>query len=97
METLGWIYTRESRLEWTHRRPRLIECDSVFEGVVAVEGVREVGRGHRRIDSLCLMGLGNVLIQVRQRGCCGVRSGRRHPQRESSVLVAVVVFHLDSA
>lgn len=36
----------------------------------------------------------DVLIQVPQRGCCGVCSGRRHPQRKSSIFV--VVF-LDSA
>ena len=35
-----------------------------------------------------------MLIQVPQRGCCGVCSGRRHPQRKSSIFV--VVF-LDSA
>jgi len=32
-----------------------------------------------------------MLIQVRLRGCGGVRSRRRHPQRESPLIVHVVV------
>lgn len=32
-----------------------------------------------------------MLIQVRLRGCGGVRSRRRHPQRESPLVVLVVV------
>lgn len=55
----------------------------------------EIAVFHRRSIPFC-NALGNVLIQVRQRGCSGVRSGRRHPQRKSSVIV-VGVFLLDSA
>lgn len=35
--------------------------------------------------------LGDVLIQVQQRGCCGVCSGRRHPQRKSSIFVVILL------
>lgn len=34
---------------------------------------------------------GDVLIQVQQRGCCGVCSGRRYPQRKSSIFVVVLL------
>lgn len=48
-------------------------------------------RGHRRSIPPLSNALGDVLIQVQQRGCCGVCSGRRYPQRKSSIFVVVLL------